>query len=470
MENRRLVEVSDHEVRIDFALGCKCRANVRLTSLSANTPIAFKVQTSSPQKFLVSPPTGLIPPLSSAAFQVILKPQSQPPAMFPRSPTDRFLIKTALAPEFSTQSTQPDSINSWFASRPTQDLKLKVVFVGPFLLRHAVAAGDVDAARNLIKRQKSVVAEMLPREAESLLGVASKSNEMVELLVEAGLKSEARAKIDKMSLEEETRWASKGWTGIHVAAAFDRTEELASLVKLVGSGPLDFRDNEGRTALHLAVSKGNIQCARTLVEAGADKDAKSKDGRTALYRAASNGDRPMAEMLIQMGADPTITAGHRDRSPLDIARDKGHKEIVEILEQGETVLTTARRGELKSLELLLQRGASINYRDQYGLTALHVAAIKGHKDVALLLIGSGLGLECQDSEGHAPLHLAVEGGSMETVEVLVDEGANINARSKRGATPLYMANALGYHDIAQFLVNRGASSSSLPPSSSPYHL
>ncbi|CBI25437.3 unnamed protein product, partial [Vitis vinifera] len=399
MENRRLVEVSDHEVRIDFALGCKCRANVRLTSLSANTPIAFKVQTSSPQKFLVSPPTGLIPPLSSAAFQVILKPQSQPPAMFPRSPTDRFLIKTALAAEFSTQSTQPDSINSWFASRPTQDLKLKVVFVGPFLLRHAVAAGD--------------------------------------LLVEAGLKSEARAKIDKMSLEEETRWASKGWTGIHVAAAFDRTEELARLVKLLGSGPLDFRDNEGRTALHLAVSKGNIQCARTLVEAG---------------------------------ADPTITAGHRGRSPLDIARDKGHKEIVEILEQGETVLTTARRGELKPLELLLQRGASINHRDQYGLTALHVAAIKGHKDVALLLIRFGLGLECQDSEGHAPLHLAVEGGSMETVEVLVDEGANINARSKRGATPLYMANALGYHDIAQFLVNRGASSSSLPPSSSPYHL
>ena len=57
-------------------------------------------------------------------------------------------------------STSP---TQWFASRPTQDLKLKVAFIGPFLLRHAVAGGDVDAVRNLIKRQKSVVAEMTMR-------------------------------------------------------------------------------------------------------------------------------------------------------------------------------------------------------------------------------------------------------------------------------------------------------------------
>ena len=145
------------------------------------------------------------------------------------------------------------------------------------------------------------------------------------------------------------------------------------------------------------------------------------------------------------------------------------KEIVEILEQGETVLTAARRGELKPLEILLQRGASISHRDQYGLTALHVAAIKGHREVAVLLIEFGLGLESEDNEGHAPLHLAVEGGSMETVEMLVDKGANIDARSRRGATPLDLANALGYKDIARFLVNRGASSSSLPSSSSPCH-
>ncbi|GMY08278.1 serine/threonine-protein phosphatase 6 regulatory ankyrin repeat subunit B-like [Fagus crenata] len=455
----------EQEARIDFALNCKCRANVRLKSLCATTPIAFKVQTSSPNKFLVNPPSGLVPPLSYATFQIILKPQTQFPPTFPRSPSDRFLIKTA---EFTTnpsESTHPDSINSWFSTRPhgsTQDLKLKVAFVGPVLLRHAVGCGDVDSVRNLIKRQKSILTELSPREAESLLRVATElvnPEEIVNLLVEAGLKIEARVRLDNnASYLVESRWAAKGWDELHVAVAFDQTDEILSLIKSRGYGSLDCRDKEGRTPLHLAASKGSIWCARLLVESGADMNARCKDGRTALHRAAANGDRLIVEMLIEFGADPAIT-NDRGQSPLDAARDKEHKEIVEILERGEVVLMAARRGELEHLESLLQKGATMNYCDQYGLTALHAAAIKGHRDAVLMLVKFGLDLECKDNEGHAPLHLAVEGGSLETVEVLVDKGADVNAKTMKGVTPLFIARAMGYDDISEFLVSRGASSS-----------
>ncbi|KAK9283446.1 hypothetical protein L1049_011689 [Liquidambar formosana] len=121
----RLVEVSDQEVRIDFALHSKCRANVRLRSLITTAPVAFKVQTSSSHKFLVNPPSGLIPPSSYATVQVILNSQTQLPPTFPRSPSDRFLIKTAVAPEFthnSSESTHPESINFWFSSRDPRKL------------------------------------------------------------------------------------------------------------------------------------------------------------------------------------------------------------------------------------------------------------------------------------------------------------------------------------------------------------
>ncbi|XP_059627944.1 protein VAPYRIN-like [Cornus florida] len=457
----RLVDVSEQEVRIDFQIGCKCRASVRLRSLSATTPIAFKVQTSSPHKFLVNPPSGLIPPLSNSNFQIILKSQSQLPPTFPRSPSDRFLIKTALAPDLThntSETTHPEFINSWFNSRPhqsTHDVKLKVAFVGPFLLRHAVASDDIDAVRNIIKRQRNIVAELPTREAESLLRVATElrnSDDMVNLLAEAGLKT-------------ESSYVAKGWSDVHVAAAFDRTEELLSLIRESEAGSLDCRDKEGRTPLHLAASKGHERCARVLIGAGVDVDAKSKDGRTALYRAAANGNRRMVEMLIEMGADPTLTSIDRSRTALDVARDKGHKEIAEILKQGEAVLNAARRGELERLELLLERDASVSYSDQYGLTALHTAAIKGHKDAVMILVEFGSGLECQDVEGHTPLHLAVEGGSIETVEVLINRGANVNAKSKKGATPLYTARALGYDDITQLLIDRGACSS-FPSSSS----
>ncbi|KAF8402592.1 hypothetical protein HHK36_010680 [Tetracentron sinense] len=472
----RLVEVSHPEVRIEFEMGCKCRANVRLKSLSTTTPIAFKVQTSSPQKFLVNPPSGLIPPLSHATFQVILKPQSQLPSSFPRSPSDRFLVKSAEFSYSSSDSTHPDSINSWFSSGTphmvTHDLKLKVAYVGPFLLRHAVSIGDTDAVKNLIKRQKSVVAELSPEDSESLLRLATESynsDNMVNLLAEAGLKTDARVKLDDANSEGESRRGvsnSKGWTEIHVAAAFDRADELLRLIKVSTRSSLDCRDREGRTPLHLAAIKRNVRCASLLVEAGADKNARSKDGGTALYKAAEIGDRQMVATLIEMGADPTIPTTICGRSPLDVARDKGHKEVVEILERGELVLTAARRGELGELELLLKEGASAKYRDQYGLTALHAAAIKGHKEAVSMLVEHGIDLECQDGEGHTPLHLAVEGGSIETVQVLINSGANVNAKSKRDATPLYMARAMGYDDISQFLLNRGASSSSLPSSSS----
>lgn len=133
------------------------------------------------------------------------------------------------------------------------------------------------------------------------------------------------------------------------------------------------------------------------------------------------------------------------------------QEVVDVLERWELVMTAARRGDLQSLESLLGKRAGVRGRDQYGLTALHLAAIKGHSDAVALLAGSGcMDIECEDVEGHRPLHLAVEGGHAEAVELLLDMGADVNARTRRGATPLQMAEAMGHEAIAQLLCGRGA--------------
>ncbi|KAL0317040.1 UNVERIFIED_CONTAM: hypothetical protein Sangu_2118300 [Sesamum angustifolium] len=245
-----------------------------------------------------------------------------PPPTFPRSPSDRFLLKTAAAPDLGAdfpESTRSELVNRWFnsaAHRSTYDVKLKVYFVGPFLLTHAVGAGDFEAVRSIVKRQRSVVSELPAREAESLYRVAAQFPDVMGLLLEAGLRVDVGRE-----LYDDGRMAAKGWTELHVAAAFDRQEEVERLSK--EREAVDCRDKEGRTPLHLAASKGHLGSTKVLVSAGASVDARSKDGRTALYRAAANGDRPIVEMLLGAGADPTIGDVDYCRSAIDVARDKG---------------------------------------------------------------------------------------------------------------------------------------------------
>ncbi|KAL0299316.1 UNVERIFIED_CONTAM: hypothetical protein Sradi_6591400 [Sesamum radiatum] len=136
--------------------------------------------------------------------------------------------------------------------------------------------------------------------------------------------------------------------------------------------------------------------------------------------------------------------------------DNVQKDVLKILERGEAVLHSARRGELEVLESLLEKGATTDFCDQYGLTALHVAAIKGIKDVVMMLVEFGADVERTDAEGHTALHMAVEGGSVETVEVLINRGANMSAKTKKGATPLYISKLMEYEDITQLLIDKGA--------------
>lgn len=128
-------------------------------------------------------------------------------------------------------------------------------------------------------------------------------------------------------------------------------------------------------------------------------------------------------------------------------------------EEEEAVLTAARRGESNRIKSLLSQGANPSLSDQYGLTALHVAALKGHKEVVELLLDIQgryrVDIECRDGEGQTPLHLAVEGGNPETVELMISRGADINSTTTAGATPLYIARTMGYEAIARMIQKKG---------------
>ncbi|CAL4946753.1 unnamed protein product [Urochloa decumbens] len=382
----RLLEVSEEEVVIDFKPNAKCRADLRLRSLHPSLPVAFKVQTSSPLKFLVSPPRGAVQPLSSASLRVVLRPQAHPPPSFPRSRADRFLVLSSLsAAHLDAAGTDDTNTTTGGGGGGVSAVRLRVFFGGPYLLRLAADAGDAAAVRLILRRQPHLLPFLEP------LATAAAAPDH----------------------------ADQQWATVHAAAARGDCGE----VRRLGPEALAARDREGRTVLHAAAAAGEAEAVAVLVDMGADTAATDARGRT----------------------------------PMDVAREKGYQEVVDVLERWELVMTAARRGDLPSLETLLGKRAGVRGRDQYGLTALHLAAIKGHCDAVALLAGSGcMDIECEDVEGHRPLHLAVEGGHADAVELLLDMGADVNARTRRGATPLQMAEAMGYEAIAQLLCGRGA--------------
>lgn len=85
------------------------------------------------------------------------------------------------------------------------------------------------------------------------------------------------------------------------------------------------------------------------------------------------------------------------------------------------------------------RPAWLRAEDDGGHTPLHVAAERGHTEVAGVLVAAGAPLEAGDSCGWTPLHMAAANGRTALVELLLARGANLNARDRRGQTPLRLA-------------------------------
>ena len=83
-------------------------------------------------------------------------------------------------------------------------------------------------------------------------------------------------------------------------------------------------------SLRAAVLIGDLAKVKSLIEEGADINAKDASGNTPLYYAIQQRNEDIAELLIAKGAD--VNAKNKSgQTALDIAIDQDHTGIVELL-------------------------------------------------------------------------------------------------------------------------------------------
>lgn len=165
----------------------------------------------------------------------------------------------------------------------------------------------------------------------------------------------------------------------------------------------------GNKGLAAAVAAAILMgCASAVAADKEDVNARRADGSTPLQWAAFSDDVAEAKRLIAAGADVKATNNYGVSAML-LAADISSTELI---------------------QLLLKNGADASSANPDGETALHLVTRAGNIEAARLLLQAGAKVDPREKLGEqTPLMWAVARRHPAMVEFLLSQGADVNARS-----------------------------------------
>ena len=216
------------------------------------------------------------------------------------------------------------------------------------------------------------------------------------------------------------------------------------------------------TPLCYAIVGGNLAIVELLISRGATITPHSErflDYAVAYDRVA------IAKLLLENGADPSraprILDDNSEMSLLLKAHGVPPKDINAQNHMGWPPLVYACRGDNgehpEDIQRLLKLGADIDIRNYKGKTGLHCAAKAGFLKVINLLIEKGATVDATDNDGETPLFEAIrstiKNGEKQrsALEALLIKGANPNVKNRKGQTPLQVAKRMRRADAGRIV-------------------
>ncbi|EAY08287.1 hypothetical protein TVAG_401410 [Trichomonas vaginalis G3] len=229
----------------------------------------------------------------------------------------------------------------------------------------------------------------------------------------------------------------------------------------------------------IAARNGYLDIVKHLVEHGAEYDTETQINTTTrllspLSAAAQSGHLDVVKYLVEINCNPTENGS----LPMILASQNNHPDVVEyLLQQAKykekalmhTFTFAVKNMDLDTMDRLINIGASLELKDNEGLTILHHAATTNVTVMQKLLNCKGCNPTIKDSKGNppiltaldcdnypilsllskikgvlndsnsigkTPLHIAVDNLNFDAVDLFLNNGANPNAKDNKGLTPL----------------------------------
>ncbi|XP_071108956.1 ankyrin repeat domain-containing protein 50-like [Haliotis cracherodii] len=228
---------------------------------------------------------------------------------------------------------------------------------------------------------------------------------------------------------------SRGWKKMTpvMTAADKGHKEVVELLVSKGAD-VSLLDKGHGTLLHLACRGGNVEVVKLVLSLDmVSINSRGWQEMTPVMTAADKGHKEVVELLVSKGADVSLL-------------DKGHDTLLHL---------ACRGGNVEVVKFVLSLDmVSINSRGWQEMTPVMLAADKGHKEVVELLVSKGADVSLLNKGHDTLLHLACRGGNVEVVKLVLSlDMVDINARNSKSQTAANIATSRGRWDIIDLLVS-----------------
>ncbi|XP_041132593.1 SH3 and multiple ankyrin repeat domains protein 2-like isoform X2 [Polyodon spathula] len=211
--------------------------------------------------------------------------------------------------------------------------------------------------------------------------------------------------------------------------------QMDKIIKMLERG-LDpnYHDPEtGETPLTFAAHLDNtVEVIKALKNGGAHLDFRARDGMTALHKAAKSKNQVALTTLLELGASPDYKDSH-----------------------GLTALyhTAMVGGDPYCCELLLHEHTTISCKDENGWQEIHQACRYGLDQHLEHLLFYGADMSAQNASGNTALHVCALYNQDSCARVLLFRGANKEIKNYNSQTPFQVAIIAGNFELAEFIKN-----------------